>query len=261
MIPRKIHYCWLSDEAVPESLQKCIDSWKKYLPDYELILWNFNRFPRGRSRWVDEAFDNKKYAFAADYIRLYALYNYGGVYLDMDVEVLKSFTPLLNLRTFVCWQNEMRGLEVAAMGAEKGCRWLKLCLDRYENRPFVRANGSFDTKVLPCVVEDILRKSAYELPCVDNIDAAKEVEATKDDVPVFSCDFFSPKSYKTGNIMKTKNTFCVHHFAGSWIVRPRYETMETRFWKIFGLKNLNILGKIYWKLCFPVIRKFQKEDD
>ena len=76
MIPKIIHWCWLSDDPIPASLQKCMDSWKVYLPDYEFIHWNFQRFPKGKSKWVDEAFANKKYAFAADYIRLYALYNY-----------------------------------------------------------------------------------------------------------------------------------------------------------------------------------------
>ena len=232
MIPKIIHYCWLRSDSIPESLQKCMDSWKKFLPEYEFVHWNFERFPRGKSKWVDEAFDNKKYAFAADYIRLYALYNYGGIYLDMDVEVLKNFDPFLDLKTFVCWQNEMPGLEVAAMGAEKGAQWIKMCLDRYENRSFVKPNGSFDMKVLPSVVEDILRKNAVSLPCVNDVAAAKEKE--NEGVPVFSCDFFSPKSYKTGKISVTGNTYCIHHFAGSWYVAPKYVAYEKKFWGLFG---------------------------
>ena len=96
MIPKIIHYCWLSDDPVPETLQGYMKSWKEKLPDYEFILWNFNRFDKSSSIWVSQAFDNKKYAFAADYIRLYAVYNYGGIYMDMDIEVLKSFDDLLN---------------------------------------------------------------------------------------------------------------------------------------------------------------------
>jgi Mannosyltransferase OCH1 and related enzymes len=97
MIPKIIHYCWLSNDPIPSNIQHYMDSWKKYLPDYEFIHWNFDKFDKSSSRWVSEAFDNKKYAFAADYIRLYALYHYGGIYLDMDVEVLKSFNPFLSL--------------------------------------------------------------------------------------------------------------------------------------------------------------------
>lgn len=259
MIPKIIHYCWLSSDPIPESLQRCMDSWKIYLPDYEFVHWNFDRFPRGKSKWVDEAFDNKKYAFAADYIRLYALYNYGGIYLDMDVEVLKNFDSFLDLKTFVCWQNEMPGLEVAAMGAEKQAEWLKLCLDRYERRSFIKPSGSFDMKVLPSVVEHLLRKHGYLLPSVSNIEQAKKLEDK--DIPVFSCDFFSPKSYRTGKIIVTENTVCIHHFAGSWNETPRYVLCETKFWSIFGLKNLNILGKLYWKILVPIKKIFQKEDE
>lgn len=90
MIPKIIHYCWLSNDPIPADMQRYIESWKKFLPDYEFMLWNFSRFDINSSDWVKEAFKNKKYAFAADYIRLYALYNYGGIYMDMDVEVLET---------------------------------------------------------------------------------------------------------------------------------------------------------------------------
>ena len=96
MIPKIIHYCWLSNDPIPENLQSYLKTWKEKLPDYEFILWNFNRFEKSSSKWVAQAFDNKKYAFAADYIRLFAVYNFGGFYLDMDIQVLKSFDDLLN---------------------------------------------------------------------------------------------------------------------------------------------------------------------
>lgn len=96
MIPKIIHYCWLSNDPIPEKLQEYMKSWKEKLPDYEFKLWNFDCFDINSSQWVKEAFEAKKYAFAADYIRLYAVYNYGGIYMDMDVEVIKSFNPLLN---------------------------------------------------------------------------------------------------------------------------------------------------------------------
>ena len=90
MIPKIIHFCWMSGDAYPEKIKKCIESWKQKLPDYEIWLWDTNRFDINQSIWVKEAFEAKRYAFCADYIRCYALYNYGGVYLDSDVEVLKS---------------------------------------------------------------------------------------------------------------------------------------------------------------------------
>ena len=118
MIPKIIHYCWLSNDPIPTNLQKYMKSWEKYLPDYEFWLWDFNRFDINSSIWVKEAFEAKKYAFAADYIRCYALYNYGGIYLDMDVEVLKSFNDLLHLPYFLC-QEEKAPIEAAVIGSEK----------------------------------------------------------------------------------------------------------------------------------------------
>ena len=132
MIPKIIHYCWLSNDPYPEEIQRCINSWKKYLPEYEFIKWNFDRFSKEKSKWVSQAFDNKKYAFAADFIRLYAVYNYGGIYLDTDVEVVKPFDEFLNCQTMISWQDGNNGLEVAAFGAAKGEQWLQDCLSYYK---------------------------------------------------------------------------------------------------------------------------------
>ena len=246
MIPKIIHYCWLSNEPIPADLKKCMESWKEKLPDYKIMLWNFDKFPKTKSQWVSDAFDNKKYAFAADYIRLYALYNYGGIYLDMDVEVLKSFDPFLELKTMVCWQKDMGGLEVAVFGAEKNAAWLKDCLAYYINRPFIKKDGSFDTKPLPNIVEYQLRTKGYDLVDCNTIGKAKKVERSQK-IPVFSYDYFSPKSYKTGKIVITNNSYSIHHFAGSWVETPMYEILETKFWNFFGIKNLNIINKIIWR--------------
>ena len=85
MIPKIIHYCWLSNDKIPQNLQQCMVSWKEKLPDYKFIKWDFSRFDKECSPWVKEAFEHKKYAFACDFIRLYAVYNYGGIYMDMDI--------------------------------------------------------------------------------------------------------------------------------------------------------------------------------
>ena len=100
MIPKIIHSCWLSGDPFPEDIQRCIDSWKAILPEYKIILWDKNRFDINSVPYVKEAFEAKKYAFCADYIRIYALYKYGGIYLDSDVMVYKSFDPFLNLHAF-----------------------------------------------------------------------------------------------------------------------------------------------------------------
>ena len=209
MIPKIIHYCWLSETTIPDSLQKCMNSWKIFLPDYEFIHWNFERFPKGTSKWVDQAFENRKYAFAADFIRLYALYNYGGIYLDMDVEVVKSFNSFLKLKTMLCFENSNDSrLEVAAFGAEKGSVWVRACLDYYQNKSFVNVDGSFNTKVLPAVIRDCLKENGFIINPVAAPEFIKNNSSDKE-IAVLPYDYFSPKSYATGKIEKTKNGACL----------------------------------------------------
>lgn len=218
MIPKIIHYCWLSNDPIPVQLQTCMDTWKRMLPDYEWMLWNFDRFPKSQSKWVSDAYDNKKYAFAADYIRLYALYNYGGFYLDMDVRVLKSFEPLLSLPHALSWQCDAdSGLEVAAMGSERGAPWLKDCLDYFDQRQFIKPNGSLNTVVLPWVVLTVLQHKGYQIQNIDSIEQCAEVAKQPKVIAVLPSDFFSPKSYRTGELKTTSNTYSIHDFAGSWI--------------------------------------------
>lgn len=122
MIPKKIHFCWLSGDEFPPFIRHCIDTWKQVLPDYELVLWNTKRFDINSVPWVKEAFEAKKYAFAADYIRLYSVYTEGGIYLDSDVEVLKRFDDLLQYKSFIGFEAATeKKVEAAIFGAEPGC--------------------------------------------------------------------------------------------------------------------------------------------
>lgn len=239
MIPKIVHYCWLSNEPIPDNMKCCMASWKEVLPDYEFMLWDFKRFPKHQSKWVSDAFDNRKFAFAADYIRLYALYNYGGIYMDMDVEVLKTFTPFLSLNTMICWQNGTPGLEVAAMGVEKGAYWIKCCLDYYDSNSFLNSDGSFNTKVMPEVIEDILRERGISLFNVSDLKEAKNVFTS---IPVFPNEYFSPKNYNTKELNVTHNTVCIHHFDGSW--QKTSDKLKHILIQIIGPSLTNMIVKI-----------------
>lgn len=252
MIPKIIHWCWLSDNSVPESLQKCMDSWKIHLPDYEFVHWNFERFPKGTSKWVDDAYENKKYAFAADYIRLYALYHYGGFYLDMDVEVIKSFNPFLNLRTVLCYQNEPeKNLEVAAFGVQKGELWVKKCLDELDNSDFIEILDSgekrFNQEILPHRVKRVLIEHDFSLEPVMNINEAIRTEIIGA-IPVFPFAYFSPKSYDTGKICLSQDTVCIHHFEGSWLSHKK--KIESAILRL--IRNNYRL----YSICSKIKRKF-----
>lgn len=216
MIPKIIHYCWLSEDKFPENIQKYIDSWKENLPDYEFVLWDTKRFNLEDSIWVKEAFQSKKYAFAADYIRLYAVYHFGGIYMDTDVEVVKSFNELLHLPYFVGSEgNEI--IEAGVFGAEKGIWWLKPCLEYYTDRKFIKSDGTFDTLTLPRImmkqigIDNTIKQKPPSL--IFNSDFSK----IKNEVLMFPPDFFCAKNHGTGIVEKTENTFSIHHFAMSWM--------------------------------------------
>lgn len=230
MIPKKIHYCWLSNDPFPELIQKCINGWQDKLPDYEIIKWDLKRFPLEKSVWVRQAFEHKKFAFAADYIRLYALYTEGGVYLDSDVEVLKSFDDLLELPYFICKENSPQGVEAATIGAEKGCEWIRKCLEYYEGKFFMNEDGSFNTSVLPSIIKKQI-SNHYNLQDVDTIN---QVKMDSNTIYLLPSDFFSPKNYVTQKMKVTNNTYSIHHFAGTW--QPLWKKILLRVWVPFSVK-------------------------
>ena len=231
MIPKIIHYCWLSNDPIPENLKICMESWKNKLPDYEFKLWSFDCFDINKSCWVKEAFSNKKYAFAADYIRLYAVYNYGGIYMDMDVEVLQSFNPLLD-RNYILGYETQQGIEAGVFGAEEKAYWVKLCLDYYENRHFINSDGTQNTKPLPQIMFDILN---------DN-------NLLQHELFPFTSDYLTCKSYKTGKIETTGNSYTIHHFAGSWINNKQ---------KIYKFVQ-RLLGTKFAKFCSNCYKMINK---
>lgn len=215
MIPKMIHLCWLSGDPYPPKIARCLESWKRYLPDYEIVLWDTNRFDLDSSLWVKQAFEKKKYAFAADFIRFYALYHYGGIYLDSDVEVLKGFDDLLDLPYFM-GAEKAQTPEAAIIGAEKGCDWIKQCLDYYQNRSFIKEDGSLDIKKLPeIMVEQIqILKPLCALSLEDSLNI-RQMDMQKE-VLVFSDIFFSPKVFDSREVELTSYTYAIHHYQNSW---------------------------------------------
>ena len=223
MIPKIIHYCWLSNDPIPKDLKKYMKSWKEKLYDYEFILWDLNRFDLNRSLWVKQAFEAKKYAFAADYIRLYAVYNYGGIYMDMDVEVIKSFNDLLR-NDYILGYEAAKGLEAGVFGAPKKAPWVKEVVEYYTSKEFALPNGLYNDTPLPIIMDEVLN--------ADYI-------TNKKIVPL-PTDFLTAKSYKTGKITITPNTYTIHHFAGSW--KSWDEKMKIIIARIIGTKLTHILG-------------------
>jgi hypothetical protein len=213
VIPKRIHYCWLSGDPFPELISRCVASWKVRLPDYEFVLWDRDRFDIERFDWVREAFEAKKYAFAADYIRLHALHEQGGIYLDADVEVLGDFEPFLNHKSFMGYERS-GDLEPAVIGAEQGSEWIAACLKHYEGRHFTCGDGSNDTTPLPLIVEAQLRNLGL-MPPQPPGDAPIATSA----ITFYPADYFSPKDIHGGRVKSSRRTVAIHHFDGQWVER------------------------------------------
>lgn len=245
MIPKIIHYCWISGDPFPEKIQHCYDSWKKALPDYQIVVWDYKKAHAIGSRWVNQAIAAKKYAFAADYIRFYALYNYGGIYLDSDVEVLKPFDDLLDLHYFIGKEKDSPGgIEAAVIGAEKGIPWIKSCLDYYKNRRFIGLSGELNTTPLPIVMRHEIEHSYKLVNCDD-----KEMwKWSEDTVCIFPTDWFSPKSWKTLQVLPTPNTYSIHHFSGSWL-------SSTTDYKLSPINKLFRTIRPWWYRLSDIFKK------
>lgn len=238
-IPKIIHYCWFGGKDMPESAKNCIDSWKKHIPDYELRLWNEETFDLDMYRFAREAYDNRKYAFVTDVVRLWAIYNYGGIYMDTDVEIIRPIDKFLKYPAFSGFEVQ-EAIPTGIMAGEKGSTWACDELKYYENRSFIKKNGRFDIR--PNV--QIITEHALVKGFVPN----NQFQIINDELAVFPKDYFCPKSYVDGSITITENTYCIHHFAGSWHIESKG---EKRLKKLFGtlwatrIMNLKNLTKKY----------------
>ena len=191
---------------MPRSALKCIKSWNNCLPDYDLQLWNEDNFDVGCTAYTSEAYEAKKYAFVSDYVRLWALFNYGGVYMDTDVEVIEPLDCFLDLPAFSGFESETF-VPTGVMGSEQYGEWVREQLEYYTDRHFVRGDGSYD---MTTNVETISKSMSENGFALDNT-----YQVYKGRVHVFPKEFFCPKS-STGRLSVTDNTHCIHHFASSW---------------------------------------------
>ena len=257
MIPKIIHYCWLSGDPYPSDIQSCIDTWRQHLSDYEIWLWgkisdeDFTKmsssftgfkivnFDIASTKWTEQAFKNKKYAFAADYIRLYALYTYGGIYLDSAVIVYKAFGELLHLPYFI-GHDQINAFEAAIIGSEPKCGWIKDMIDSYEGKEFVGNDGHFDMLPLPCRFHHVLTGLGYRFRKITTIETYHQHERQ---MFVFDKDFFNSRN--AIEVCKTKKSFCAHNYAGSWNKKKSRKTIKDLLPKSI-IKMIYIIGQKTW---------------
>ena len=236
MIPRKIHYCWFGRGEMPELAMKCIDSWHKYMPDYEYKLWNEDNFDVNIIPYTKEAYEAKRYAFVSDYVRLWALFHEGGIYMDVDFEVFKAYDDLLHWNAFAGFEGSKHSpLMMGVIASRPQGQWVKEQLDAYEKRHFLQADGTFDltTNV----------KFISERMCAGGFVQNGQEQDYKD-LHVFPVDYFCPRQ-TTGEYLRTENTYCESIGLRSW--------SKARWWKriivrIIGSNNKTRLIKLKRKL-------------
>lgn len=254
MIPKIIHYCWFGSSSIPNEMNQYINTWKNILHNYTYMLWNEKNFDLEQAPiFVKEAYEHKKYAFVADYVRLYALYKYGGIYLDTDVKLLKDFAPFLNngffssieyhhdiVNTLKIKKNSLNkdftrknnithvkgiGIQSAIFGGEKGHPYIKDCLDFYNTIHFIQKDGKFyDEIILPDILALCAEKYGFQY-----IEGTQQLN---NNITIYQQDFF------TGYRNQTKNSIAIHCAHNSW----REKTIQQKIYSTFS--NIQWLRKL-----------------
>ncbi|MCM1429790.1 MAG: hypothetical protein NC097_08370 [Clostridium sp.] len=199
MIPKTIHFCWFGKKSKPLGFDRFLETWHKHLPDYKFVEWNEDNFDVNMCDYSREAYLTSNFAHVSDVCRAYALYTCGGIYLDTDVQVLKSFNPYLALDSFVSAEGELIG--TAVIGASKGAEWLKKLIDYYHDTHFINMWGHTvrtpNTKIIARSILPTLPPGKWPT--------------------IFPEDFFSGVRNDAAEIIASLNSVAIHHFAGSWI--------------------------------------------
>ena len=208
MIPKKIHYCWFGSGEKPKLARKCIDSWKKFCPDYEIIEWNENNFNVNLNAYTKMCYEQKKYAFLSDYVRLLVINEHGGIYFDTDVEAVKTFDDLLIHKAFIGFETNEFVNTGQGFGAEANTEIVKLMIDEYDEL----LDGTHGTKGCP-----ILNTQAFvKYGLVQN-----GLFQIVDGALIFPYDHFNPYDDLTGRLNKTSNTYSIHWYGKSWMDKRR----------------------------------------
>ncbi len=222
MIPKIIHYCWFGRNPLPEIAIKCIESWKKYCPDYEIKEWNEDNFDVNIIPYTKQAYAAKKYAFVSDYARFWILYKYGGLYFDTDVEVIKPLDEVVARGPFMGCENNVKlpGATVPTvapglgLGVNPGLGLYKELLDVYSTFNFVNTDGTLNTKTIVDYTTEILVKHGLK--------STNEIQKCAG-VWIYPKEYFCPKNVSTKILKITSNTVSIHHYDGSWLPQKTRE--------------------------------------
>ena len=206
MIPKIIHYIWFGGKPFPDKVQKCIDSWHKYLPDYKYILWNEDTFDVNSVAFTRQAYAHKKWAFVSDYVRMYALNKYGGWYLDTDVEILRPIDAFENHRMVLGTDHE--GALTALMASEPGHPYWTEMIDYYNSLSFIHEDGSFNMVVNNTRLQQDLKSYGYVFE--------NKYQQLACGIVVYPDDYFHVANVEKGTLHKTENSYAIHWHTLLW---------------------------------------------
>lgn len=227
-IPKIIHYCWVGGNPKPQSVLYCIESWKRCCPDYEIREWNETNYDFTKNEYMRQAYEAKKWGFVPDYARLDIVYEHGGIYLDTDVEMVRSFDELLENRAFFGFENTGNGEFFIncghGFGAEPGHEALRRTRDVYEHVQFLNADGTPNLLASPYFTTQALRQLGL---------VQENQDQQLDGVQIYASDVLCPKNFTTGQLTKTARTVSIHHFSASWVD----EKIKEEFTRQQAVKN------------------------
>ena len=233
MIPKIIHYCWFGEKPIPEKDKKCIESWRKFCPDYKIIEWNESNYNIKKNKYMYEAYKEKKWGFVPDYARLDIIYNNGGIYLDTDVELIKNIDLLLDNKAFFGFEsNEYVNLG-QGFGGEKNNELIRNLRDMYNSLSFYKDDGTYNMLPSPSYSSHGLEQFGFVM---------NGKLQSNDKCTIFPSDYFCPKNYYTGKLKISSNTYSIHWFNASWQTPHQKRMLIVK--RIIGRKNYNKLVDI-----------------
>lgn len=237
MIPKVIHYCWFGGNALPEKDKKCIESWKKFCPDYKIIEWNESNYNLNRNKYMSDAYKEKKWGFVPDYARFDIIYNEGGFYLDTDVELVKSLDELRSNEAYMGFEGEIWINGGIGFGAEKNNQVIKGLRDMYDDKSFYKEDGEMNLTPSPYYITEFLVNKGLKRD-----DSMQMI----DNMKIYPSEYFAAKNYDTGVIHQTENTISIHQYNASWMTKRKKIALKIK--RIIGVNNFEKLIKIKKKI-------------
>lgn len=238
-IPKVIYYCWFGRGKMPGLSEKCLASWKKYCPDYEIVCINEDNFDVYENKYAKEAYEAGKWAFVSDYARLKVIYENGGIYLDTDVELIKPIDDLILGTGYMGFDDKGVISTGLGFGAEKGNELVKALLSDYDDISFLLPDGTFDLTPCPDRNTKTMVKMGLDINNHSQIFMG---------IQILPEDYLCPVKYYTGKKTITKNTYSIHHFSASWTSKRAKRTLFVK--RIVGVK-------MYDKLYGKFLHKFK----